>query len=394
MAKKLTAKTIENLRPSPQRREISDGGSGLFLILQPSGARSWAVRYRYDGRPAKLTLGPWPTLTLAAARKGAADALHELANGLDPGKARKAAKQKAAESEANTVAAICAEFLQREGRRLRTVDQRESTLRRLVYPFIGERPIDSLKRSEIVRLLDRIEDNSGPRMADVTLGVLRRIFNWHALRSDEFRSPIVRGMGRLNPAEHRRSRILNDDELRRLWAATADGQPFSNLIRFLLLTGSRRGEAAGLTWAEITDSVWTLPASRSKTKTEVIRPLSQAAQAVLAAQPRGDLPWVFTTAGRGPLRSFSDPKAKLDAASGVAGYRIHDLRRSARSLLSRAGVAPDIAERALGHAMPTIRATYDRHSYVDEMVHAFEALATLIDRIVNPPDAAVLPFRR
>jgi integrase len=394
MAKKLTAKTIENLRPSPQRREISDGGSGLFLILQPSGARSWAVRYRHDGRPAKLTLGPWPTLTLAAARKGAADALHDLANGIDPGKARKAAKQKAAESEAHTVAAVCSEFLQREGKRLRTIDQRERTLRRLVYPIIGGRPIDSLKRSEIVRLLDRIEDNSGPRMADVTLGVLRRIFHWHALRSDEFRSPIVRGMGRLNPAEHRRSRILNDDELRRLWAATADGQPFSNLIRFLLLTGSRRGEAAGLTWAEITDGIWTLPASRSKTKTEVVRPLSRSAQAVLAAQPRSDLPWMFTTTGVGPLRSFSDPKSKLDTVSEVTDYRIHDLRRTARSLLSRAGVTPDIAERCLGHAMPTIRAVYDRHRYLDEMRHAFEALAALIERIVNPPDAAVVAFRR
>src|SRR5215831_20303515 len=105
MAKKLTAKTIENLRPGPRRREISDGASGLFLVMQPSGAKSWAVRYRYDGRPTKLTLGPWPRLTLAAARKGAADALNELANGIDPSGSKKAAKQKTAESEANTVAA-------------------------------------------------------------------------------------------------------------------------------------------------------------------------------------------------------------------------------------------------------------------------------------------------
>src|SRR5262245_48774996 len=89
MARNLTAKAIENFKPGPQRREISDGGSGLFLVMQPSGAKSWAVRYRYDGRPAKLTLGPWPTLTLAAARKGAADALHDLANGIDPGKREK-----------------------------------------------------------------------------------------------------------------------------------------------------------------------------------------------------------------------------------------------------------------------------------------------------------------
>jgi integrase len=102
---------------------------------------------------------------------------------------------------------------------------------------------------------------------------------------------------------------------------------------------------------------------------------------------------VFTTTRTGPLKSFSEPKAKLDAASGITNWRIHDLRRSSRSLLSRAGVNPDIAERCLGHALPTIRATYDRHRYVDEMAHAFETLAALIERIVNPTDA-VLAFRR
>jgi hypothetical protein len=156
------------------------------LIVQSSGHRSWALRYRANGRPTKLTLGRWPEISLAGARKLAADALHALSNGVDPGETRVAAKQKAAESEANTVAAVCAEFLRREGKRLRTVDQRERILHRLVYPAIGDRPIDSLKRSEIVRLLDRIEDSSGPRMADVTLAVLRKVLHWHELRDENF----------------------------------------------------------------------------------------------------------------------------------------------------------------------------------------------------------------
>jgi integrase len=201
-------------------------------------------------------------------------------------------------------------------------------------------------------------------------------------------------MSRWEPKEHRGTRILDDDELRQLWAATADGQPFCSLIRFLLLTAARRGEAAGMRWGEVKDGIWTLPASRSKTKVEVARPLSRAAQAVLAAQPRDDLPYVFTTTGAGPIKSFSEPKAKLDAASGISGYRLHDLRRTSRSLLARAGINSDLAERCLGHAMPTIRATYDRHRYIEEMGHAFEALAALIERIVSGADAAVVQFRR
>jgi integrase len=392
--RKLTTKTIENLKPGPARREIPDGGSGLYLVLQPSGARSWAVRYRHAGRPAKLTIGSWPALTLATARKDAANALHELERGSDPAEARKTAKVEAAAAKANTVANICESYIRREGGKLRTVDQLVSILKRHVYPAIGDRPVDSIKRSEIVHMLDRIEDKSGTRMADVTLGVLRCIFHWHEKRSDEFRSPIIRGMERQGASDRRRSRILDDGELRKLWAATADGQTFSALVRFLLLTSARRNEAAAMYWDEINaDGVWTLPATRSKTKAEIIRPLSKAALALLTEQPHISA-FVFTPNGRAALTNFSRSKANLDAASGIKNWRLHDLRRTARSLLSRAGINSDIAEKCLGHAPSTIIATYDRHRYIDEMRHAFEALASLIERIVDPTDSAVLAFRR
>src|SRR5262249_49110586 len=158
-----------------------------------------------------------PGLTLAAARRLAADAAYQVAQGIDPAAKKKAAKHEAAMAKANTIAAICAEYMRREGPKLRTVDQRENILRRLVFPSIGDRQSDSIKRSELVRLLDQIEDKSGPRMAHVTLSVLQRIFNWHALRTDDFASPIVRGMGRINVKERGRARILDDAELRRVW---------------------------------------------------------------------------------------------------------------------------------------------------------------------------------
>ncbi len=398
MAKRLTAKYVENLKPDLVRREIPDAGcAGLYLISQPSGVRSWAVRYRFNGKSIKLTLGQWPAVTLAAARKAATDAQHELERGNNPAKARQDAKTKAMEAAAHTVASVCAAYLKRQGAELRpsTLSQRESIFRRLVYPRIGERPIHAIKRSEIVRLLDEIEDKTGPRMADVTLAVLRRVFTWHALRDDDFSSPIVRGMNRQRAAEHRRSRILDDAEIRRLWAATTDKTAFSALIRFLLLTSARRTEAAGMCWDEIEGDVWVLPKSRSKTKVDVIRPLSKAALALVEQMPQiDDCPYVFISTASTPIRQFSTPKAKLDAASSVTGWRLHDLRRTARSLLSRAGVNADVAERCLGHAMPGIRATYDRHRYLDEMAHAFEALAAQVETIVHPPEGAVIPMRR
>ena len=177
--------------------------------------------------------------------------------------------------------------------------------------------------------------------------------------------------------------------------ATATEGPFGALVHFLTLTSARRSEASAIRWDEIdAEGIWTLPVSRSKTKIEVFRPLSKAALAILDAQPRlDDCPFVFTARGVSPMTSFSMPKAKLDKISGVHDWRLHDLRRTARSLLPRAGVNADVAERCLGHAMPTIRATYDRHQYLDEMRHAFEALAALIERIVHPPKGDVIPLR-
>jgi integrase len=329
-------------------------------------------------------------MTLADARKAAADAQHALAQGNNPAKAKQTAKIKAMETASNTVANVCADYLRREGGKLRTLSQRTSLLRRLVYPHIGERPITEIKRSEIVAMLDKIEDHNGPRMADVTLAVLRKVMNWYATRADDFVPPFVRGMARQRPADHLRMRVLTDDEIRALWTATEDKTAFSALVRFLLLTSARRNEAAGMKREEVADGVWRLPASRSKTKTEIVRPLSAPALAVLDGLPRiNDCAFSFTNNGRSPIGQFSLPKARLDKASGVTGWRLHDLRRTARSLLSRAGVNADVAERCLGHAMPTIRATYDQHKYLDEMQRAFEALSALVERIIHPPEGEV-----
>jgi integrase len=394
---KLTAKSIENIKPAVQRREISDHANGLFLISQPSGARSFAVRYRYAGKPIKLTLGQWPAMTLADARKAAADAQHALARGENPAKAKADAKIKADAAKANTLTAVCENYLKREGGKLRTLDQRVSILRRLIYPTLGDKPIGNIKRSDIVTMLDKIEDHNGPRAADVTLAILRRIMRWHATRDDEFITPVIPGMNRQKAAEHRRTRILDDNEIRAVWKATEDKTVFSMLVRFLLLTGCRRSEASAMKWSEVDgDGIWVLPPNRSKTKTEIIRPLSKAALALIEHMPRIDgCDYVFASAtGRTPTSQFSTPKARLEAASGTSGWTLHDLRRSARSLLSRAGVSTDHAEVCLGHSRGDIIERYDQHEYLDEMRHAFEALARLVETIVNPPEGDIIPMRR
>ena len=152
-------------------------------------------------------------------------------------------------------------------------------------------------------------------------------------------------------------------------------------MRLLLLTAARRTEVAQMKWSEIADGVWTIPAERVKTGTEVKLPLSASALKLLAGLPRvQDCGFVFSTNGSTPISGFSTLKLRLDLHCGInERWTLHDLRRTARSLMSRAGVNPDIAERCLGHTIGGVRGVYDRHKYTDEMRDAFEALAAQID---------------
>ena len=308
--------------------------------------------------------------------------------GRDPTAAKQEARAQAAAAAADTLQAVCEEYFKRDGAKLRSRDQQEAALARHVYKLLGNRQIHGISRKEIIRLLDAIEDKSGPRTADLTLAYLAKIMNWHAVRDETFRTPIVRGMTRQKASERARSRILNDDELRAVWAASAAPGPFAAMVRFLLLTAARRREASHMEWSEIQNNGdWLLPAARNKTKVELCRPLSSAAQAVLAEQPTKrivDCKYVFGNDGVRPLSSYTTGKRRFDAACGVTGWTIHDLRRTARSLMARAGVNSDVAERTLGHVISGVRGVYDRHTYQTEMRDAYERLAQLLERIVNP----------
>ena len=396
MTKVLTDIAVRNLKPGVTRREIPDAGArGLYVVIQPSGVKSFAVRYRHAGAPRKLTLTPG--LTLAAARKAAAAALYEVDQGRDPSIAKRQAKQMQRIASENTLRSIAEEYMKREGGRLRTARAQCAQLARLVYPTLGDRPIAEIRRSEVIRLLDKIEEGrplgvkGGPVIADRTLAVIRKIMNWHATRSDDFRSPIVRGMARTKAKERARERVLTDDELRAVWRCTESFEgPFGRFVQVILLTAARRNEVSGMRWDEIVGTDWTLPAARNKTKVELVRPLSAAAQATLGKLPvLADCEYVFSANGRNPISGYTRFKKRFDKACGVAGWTLHDLRRTARSLMSRAGVNSDHAERCLGHVIAGVRGTYDRHEYHAEKQHAFEALAAQIDRIVNPQENVV-----
>src|SRR5262245_50855287 len=413
MAKALTPISVANLRARHERYEVADAACpGLRVVVFPSTKKSFVVRYRFRGLPRKLTLGPallggslteangapeiGTPLSLLAARELCIRALRQAKSGNDPAAAKRRRREEELAAASDTLAAIAAEYLRREGPRLRTFSQRKADLELVCASPLGRLPVDQIRRGQYVHLFDRIADERGPVRADRVLSATSRLLSWHAHRSD-FVSPLVRGMRRTSIKERARSRVLSDDELRRVWqtAETFPG-PFGHYLQFVLLTATRRTEAAGLRRSELSDrgATWIVPGARYKSGLDTLIPLNAAAQRIVAAQPRLAGDYVFSATSEYPLGDFANRKVAFDKASGIVTYTIHDLRRTSRTLLSRAGISADIAEMCLGHVLTGVRGRYDRHAYANEKRHAFEALASLIERIVHPSADVVVPLAK
>jgi integrase len=210
-------------------------------------------------------------------------------------------------------------------------------------------------------------------------------------------------MARLSLKQLSRDRVLGDDEIRSVLAACEDVTPsaYGRLVRSLLLSAARLNEVAGLQWPEIEGDVAVVPPERVKTKTEHVIPVTDqlAAQIGTRIEDAGD--YVFSTdGGYRQFTGYSKCKRRLDAAikaqrkadglKPMPEWRLHDLRRTARSLMGRAGVPADHAERVLGHALAGVRGVYDRHTYLTEKRAALDRLGTLLESIINPPPANVV----
>src|SRR5262245_57701445 len=262
----------------------------------------------------------------------------------------------------------------------RSADQTRRILNQKIIPVLGDRDFNSIKRSDIARLLDGIEDNSGPRAADMTLTVIRQIMNWQAARDDNYNSPLVRGMSR--DARTARSRILTDDEIRAIWAAASEYGSFGRLVQFGLLTAQRKEKLATMRWEQLEGNVWMIPIEAREKGNGAELVLPPPALEVLGPRGQG---FVFPTLEGNAHSSWNVKKRTLDRRSGVTGWTIHDLRRTARSLMSRAGVLPHIAEMVMGHVQGGVEGIYDRHRYVQEKGDALAKLSGLLALILNPP---------
>jgi integrase len=395
---RLTDAAAQKRKPDPGKRvEIHDGG-GLYFIVQPSGAKSWAYRYRIEGKSRKLTLGSFPGLGIAEARQQAAAAAVKVQRDIDPISEKKRSDTRTK----NTINALLDAFVADHVKGLRTGHQVVRAFDVYVRPRIGNVPLYDLKRSDVTTMLNEIKEQHGPVMADRVLAHVRKAFNWQMIQDDDFKSPIVRGMAKTKPSERSRKRVLADDEIRDLWKALEqfDGR-FPRLVKSLLLAMTRLRESSDMHADEIDGDLWTIPASRYKNKRDHVVPITPALRALIGDSPKG-----FVFAEQRLLNGFDFSQYKRDLVKEIAKIRdaegrpamkqwqFHDLRRTGRSLMSRAKVDSDHAERCMGHVIGGVRETYDRYEYLEEKKAAFNKLAALLEVILNPPADNVVSLAR
>ncbi len=429
LRKTITKLTLEGNPPKDAPyKEQRDANSPLILRTSSSGAKSFWVRTRVAGKGDPLRIlypGPVSIESLGEARVWASRTVKECKAGHDPrqtAEAKAKADTRAAEqAERQKLKNVVPDYIASiKTAKLRTADETERMFEVYVLPRWADLSVLDLDGDEINALLDDVAARKiefegrtygGMVIADRLLRLIRACLKWYSTKKNrKYHPPGTDGMER--SGDTKRNRVLNEDEIRALWAA-APADTFGGIVKTLLLTAQRRDEVGGMSRTEIDrHGNWTIPAERYKTKKPNVVPLSAAALAVINAQDQidgGDM--VFSTNGETAFSGFSkcklrldrDMLAKLQEAAMERGedpkkvtlpeWRLHDLRRTAKTLMMQARVRPDVSERVLGHVIKGVEGVYDQFGYTDEKRAALEALAALLDRIVNPPAENVVQLR-
>lgn len=366
----LTDLQLKRLVPRNERFEVGDG-KGLYIRVSPTGTKTWIFRYLFEGTPRRMTFGKYPFLTLAEAREVHGKALADVERGVDPGAVALEAKRE--RKAAPTFSDLLAELWDIELQHKKSGAETKRLLEKDVTPAWGKRRVQDITRRDVVLLLDSIRARA-PITANRVHGALGRAFNFAAERGIIVDSPCTRIR---KPVEKPRERVLDDDEILAFWRGldSIDIYPATRLaLRLILITGQRPGEVAGMSWAEISGDVWTIPPERMKNGIEHKVPLVGMALDLLD-EVRGILggeEYVFASSRNGgkkaiTVRSLARSVTRHQEEMGIkVAFVPHDLRRTVRTRLAELGVDDVVAEKVLGHQLQGILKVYNQHAYAQE----------------------------
>ena len=400
------AKPRHNSAGDAVRAEYPDAACpGLHLVVQPTGTRSWAFRFRRrtDRKNVKLTLGKAGDggLSLAAARHAAAAHRHRLEQGavlVTPVTAVTPQSVRTGDKVETAVASFLELHVRRKNR-ISTARVTENIFNRIIVPAWRNRTIDSIRRRDIIDLVEDVAASGRGYHANRTCAVLSKFFAWLVARDALTFSPVT-GVERPHK-EKTRSRVLTDDELRVLWLACGHEGASGEAIRLMTLTGARRGEVGEMSRREVDQDhqLWNLPAERTKNGRPHTIPLSTQAWTLIEARPRfAGCDFVFAIDGKRAVNNWDEVKHRISAKAGItaSSWRLHDLRRTCASGMQKLGIQVPVIEKALNHISGTFRGivgVYQTHDYADEVCIALQRWADRVDEIVGGKPAKVVKLR-
>lgn len=411
MRRELTDVWLRGVKPPVAGRlEIWDTRvSGLMLRVTPSGAATWSVRRRTDdGRRLRAPIGTWPAIGIREARQRALSTLADLQDGGDPVAQRRGLiAERKARAGLPTVADRLAEW--REAKAPMWSDRYQREVLRLchveIIPALGRRGLVETTRLEWTDLIAATHRRA-PGVGSMLYRTAAAFLN-HAEAVGWIGVPMLprKGLSIIAPSVAARERTLTDAELRTVWLAGNDLRPKGRAFVHLLgMTAAREMEVADIATGEIDleAGMWSIPGSRTKNGRGIVLPLHP----LLIADLRAVWPEHGNAAGPGwrllgdiagsGLRGFSKLKGRVDTLSGVTAWRWHDLRRSARTGMTRLGVSRDHAEAALNHVSgrSALERTYDRHDFAPEVIAALSRWQFHVAALVTgQPSADVVPLR-
>ena len=395
---KLTDRFLSSFTPTPGKKDrlaFDTECRGLGVRVTVSGTRTFIVQWRDPATSQKRRepLGVWGGITVDQARDAARVRLGDVAKGIDPRQARLATRAKAEAERAETKLTLATLIDDWATLHLaaRRASYRIEAVRAIRHAFADylKRPAARLNRADVIAVHDRLVAGGKPAIAGRTMAYAAACYSWAEKRGKVPGNPFSR-LPQAASSEAR-ERALTDDEIGRVWhAAAAMAEPWGPLVRVLMLSLTRRGEVAGMRWSELSAdfALWTIPGARMKRGQAHVVALPEAARDALRAVTRIDgQDLVFSTTGTTPVSGFTRVKRALDNASGVSGWRLHDLRRSGVSALAKMGIDSIVADKLLAHQpgkLSTVARTYQRHDFAAERQAALEAWTTHVMRCATP----------
>lgn len=401
----LTDTATRTAKPKEKPYKLADE-RGLFLLVNPTGGKLWRLKYRIDGKEKLLAIGPYPEVSLAQARERREEARKLLTNGIDPSAHKQAAKAATASQRANTFEAVAREWYQvNESSWVPTYSIKIlSRLERLVFPYLGNRPIAGIAAPEMLETLRRIEATGAVESAHRTRNYCSQIFRYAIATGRAERNPAQELLGTLTPSIPKHRAAITDpkqvSELLRAIDGYQGTLAVNCALRLAPLVFVRPGELRAAEWAEIDLEAgeWNIPGERMKMGQPHLVPLSTQAVAILTEIKAltGNERFVFPSArtkGR-PMSDNAILAAMRRMGIGKDEMTGHGFRAMARTILDEVlGVRPDFIEHQLAHAVrdPNGRA-YNRTAHRAERHAMMQKWADYLDSL--KAGAVVVPFRK